>query len=164
MDKHQAKGKKAWMENDEESVFAAFVEEIHAYLDERGVTRTPFLRLRVEWLATLVVLMKRCEDGLAEAALQKPATTESAKTFSILLDTLIKIWERIQKVMNEIEDHCAKAGTPIDTGLADKMKPLLQRTEGIVESLLSKGAARPRRRAPKKPIDKSGVIDKILDT
>lgn len=162
MSEEQAAGEKAWMDEIEKTAFAAFADEIQSDLSKHSVEMTPFLRLRTEWLATLVVLRKRNEDGLADASLKKPADPDSAKTMSILLDNLFKIWERMQKVMNDIEDHCAKAGTPIDKGLADKVKPLLQRTEGIIESLLAKEAPKTRKRAPKKSVDKSAVMDTIV--
>lgn len=162
MNEEQATGGNAWMDEIEKTIFASFVDEIQSFLSEKSVKPTPFLRLRVEWLATLVVLRNRNEAGLADVKLKKPADPDSAKTMSILLDNLFKLWERMQKVMNEIEDYCAKAGTPIDKGLADKVKPLLQRTEGIIESLLAREAPKTRKHAPKKSVDKTAAMDTIV--
>jgi hypothetical protein len=54
-------------------------------------------------------------------------------------ESLAKARERLRKAMKELEDLCAKTGTPIDVGLADRVQPLLERTKGVLEDALQQG-------------------------
>lgn len=162
MSEEQAAGETVSTEKFNPEARTVFLGEIVGFLDDRGVRMTPLLKLRIETLATLWTLLKRTEAELNDVMATDLKDPENAKRFDALSDRWLKFSERTQKVVNDIEDHCAKAGTPIDKGLADKVKPLLQRTEGIIESLLAKEAPKTRKRAPKKSVDKTAVMDTIV--
>jgi hypothetical protein len=51
-------------------------------------------------------------------------------------EALGKAQERLRKAVKELEEYYARTGSPIEIGLADLMKPVLKRAEGVLEDAL----------------------------
>ena len=108
------------------------------------------MRSSVEEIAILDVLVCRLLAKLKTLALQGESADTLSRDFIVCVETLLKTLEKWRKAMNELEDVCAKAGTPIDVGVADKMKPLLRETQGVMDKALKQVAARPRKARPRR--------------
>lgn len=124
----------------------AFIEGIEALFERQGVVETPLTLLRVEDIFVNHTLALRAEQALADALAAQAGTgaDDSSKPLAPGFEESIgKARERLRKSMKELEESCAKAGTPIDIGLADVMKPILKKAEGVLESALR---AEPRKR------------------
>ena len=48
----------------------------------------------------------------------------------------------MRKAMKDLEDCCAKAGTPITPGIAESFKPMLKRAAGVMDDALRYEAER----------------------
>ncbi len=68
-----------------------------------------------------------------------------------LIETLGKAWERWRKAVKDLEDYLMRTGTPTEIAMADLMKPILKRTDGVLEDALEYEAAKGR---PPKDSDK----------
>lgn len=119
---------------------------------------TPLMEGRVEEIAILDVLVCRLLAKLKTLALQGESADTLSRDFIVCVETLLKTLEKWRKAMNELEDVCAKAGTPIDVGVADKMKPLLRETQGVMDKALKQVAARPRKARPRRAALQSGNL------
>jgi len=120
----------------------AFVDGMQALFTRQGVDETPLLLLRVEDILANYLLVLRAEKVLDDE-LARQATDPSKPVAPGFEENIGKVRERLRKSMKELEESCAKAGTPIDIGLADVMKPILKKAEGVLENALRTG---PRKR------------------
>ncbi len=130
-----AKGKD-WMTPEERVVTAAFVKQMEATFKVGGVVVTPLVVLRTEDVLVSHLMVQRIEQDLAQNDTEEPEPKDKRASPLALIEAAGKARERLRKAMKEFEDACAKAGTPIDTGLADRLRPLLQQTEGTIEDAL----------------------------
>ncbi len=127
--KELARGE-TWMTETERRLTRRFIRGMEPVLAERGVAHTPLLALRVHDVLVSYVLVRRLEAGLF------PGTTAEhgdERAVAAVVEAVSRARERMRKAMKELEDACTKAGTPIDTGLADVVKPLLRATAGLAE-------------------------------
>lgn len=114
-----------WMSADEAALTRHFVEGVEGMLKDRGVTENPLLVLRLSDIVVSWLLSRRLEDGLGGGAADEAPRTTSAQA-----EAVGKSRERLRKAIKELEEYCERAGTPIDTGLADRMKPVIQQIQG----------------------------------
>ncbi|MBP8130282.1 MAG: hypothetical protein KA184_11955 [Candidatus Hydrogenedentes bacterium] len=140
----------SWWLTGEAARYERFRGEMDRLFEERGVMPTPLMEGRVEEIAILDVLVCRLLAKLKTLALQGESADTLSRDFIVCVETLLKTLEKWRKAMNELEDVCAKAGTPIDVGVADKMKPLLRETQGVMDKALKQVAARPRKARPRR--------------
>lgn len=114
-----------------QSPIGVFVAEMSQLLAACGVAPTPTIVLRVHDVATTLTIALALEDplleGLAAGEQMPSAAVESAA----------KARERWRKAMKELEDSCARAGSPIDQGLPDEVRPLLRKAEGVLDAALT---------------------------
>jgi hypothetical protein len=116
----------AWMSEEETKLNREFVAGVKKVLRNRGVVENPLLALRVNDVVVSWLLVRRMELSLAE-----PEAPEGAlPTTPAQVDAIGKSRERLRKSIKDLEDYCTRAGTPTDTGLADVMKPVIQRVQG----------------------------------
>ena len=118
---------KTWMTVEESGLAKEFVTGLGKLLQRRGVVDNPLLVLRVDDVLVSWLLTRRLESGLAIPAEDdgpQPAITPAQ------VESIGKHRERLRKSVKELEDYCDRAGTPIDTGLADVMKPVIQQVQG----------------------------------
>lgn len=114
-----------WMTDEETELNGKFVRGVAKLLRSRGVTENPLLVLRVNDVVVSWLLTRRLEEGLGDDDSGVPVTTTSGQA-----DAIGKSRERLRKSIKDLEEYCARAGSPIDTGLADLMKPVIQQVQG----------------------------------
>lgn len=133
-----------------EDVARALAEHMLALFAACGVTTTPLVLLRLEDVLSSYLVVRRMQQAVWAADTEEQ---ESARAGLAALtagaEPLAKARERLRKAMNELETLCAKAGTPIDVGLADRVQPLLEQTKGVLDEALARG--RDAERSEKKP-------------
>lgn len=111
-----------------------FTDALRAHLDGHGVAPSPLVVARAADVQASLIDLVRIEDAHAvDAAAGEGVTAASAVARA---EAAGKARERLRKAMKELEDSCAKAGTPIEKGLADRVRPLLKRAEGVLEESL----------------------------
>ena len=118
-----------WMTEEEITLNRQFVRGVGKLLSDRGVAENPLLLLRVNDVVVSWLLARRMESSLAENN-GDDVSPEGPRTTPAQSDAIGKSRERLRKSIKDLEDYCARAGTPIDTGLADVMKPVIQQIQG----------------------------------
>lgn len=113
------------------SPIGVFVAEMSQLLAACAVVPTPTIVLRVHDVATTLTIALALEDPLLEGLAAGQEMPSSA------LESAAKARERWRKAMKELEDSCARAGSPIDQGLPDEVRPLLRKAEGVLEAALT---------------------------
>lgn len=100
-------------------------------LTRYGVDSTPWMLLRAADLVMSHIDVRRLEIQLAESVESGTAPSPTA------YDAAGKARERLRKAIKDFEDACARAGTPVDTGLADRVRPVLDRAAGVLDEALA---------------------------
>ncbi len=118
-----------WMNEEESALNRQFVQGVGELLHDRGVVLNPLLTLRINDVLVSWLLVRRMERNLAEVD-SSAELPEAPQTTPAQADAIGKSRERLRKSIKDLEDYCARAGTPIDTGLADAMKPVIQQVQG----------------------------------
>lgn len=121
-----------WMDEGERRQAREFINRMMKLFQGAGVLETPLLALRVQDLLVHWILAQRLERAL----LLSPEETPAEKALAAAADAIGKNRERIRKAMKELEEYCQKAGTPIDRGIADEMKPILEKTRDLPDAVL----------------------------
>ena len=114
-----------WMSDGEAELSRDLVRGLGKLLRARGVAENPLLVLRVNDVVVSWLLARRMEESLG-----CDGAGESARTTPAQADAVGKSRERLRKSIKDLEEYCVRAGTPIDTGLADLMKPVIQQVQG----------------------------------
>ena len=114
-----------WMSADELELNRQLVRGVEQLLKDRGVAENPLLVLRVDDIVVSWLLTRRMEASLGPGEDGQAPRTSAAQA-----DAIGKSRERLRKAIKELEEYCERAGTPIDTGLADLMKPVIQEIQG----------------------------------
>ena len=108
------------------------VQDMETLLDAHGVAPTPLVVLRVHDVLVSLLVTLQLERYVGEKG--AASSGDDAKCAVLPeVESAAKARERLRKAMKELEDACARAGTPIDQGLADEVKPLLKQAEGITD-------------------------------
>lgn len=115
-----------WMDPTEFDLNRKLVRGIAKLLKARGVAENPLLALRVNEVAVTWLVSRRVEAGLAP----EDDTSAAPRTSPAQAEAIGKARERLRKAIRELEEYCERAGTPIDQGLADLMKPVIQQIQG----------------------------------
>lgn len=134
-----------WLLPTENERYGRFHDDVDQLLTDRDVVVTPLIAGRVEEIAILDILIQRLL-GILKTLVPADQTVEKVNRDIIAcIETLLRALEKWRKAMNELEEGCAKAGTPIDLGIADKVKPMLRQTQGVMGKALQRGRAQPRK-------------------
>lgn len=121
------------LSDQEEDLAARFVTEMETALQAHGVYATPFVVLRVhDVLASMLVALRLERESIA-----LEAGPDAMRQRTTVIELAGKARERLRKAMKELEDTCAKMGTPIDQGLDEVMNPIIEAGEGILEDALA---------------------------
>jgi len=127
-----------WMTPTEKRLVNHLSTELTRFFEAYGVDLSPLLRLR----ARDVVLGALWVRGLESAyGTDLPVSGDDAngagdlKHRAFFLDTHGKAQERLRKAMKELEDHCARAGTPVDVNLANAVKPVMEKAPAVFSRL-----------------------------
>ena len=119
------------LHTDEAAYVQHLLDGLHALFAAHHVQTHALITLRVEELLVHALLARRAE---AEAFDAPPEDAAPRRTDP--LERAGKARERLRRAMKELEEACAKQGTPIDQPLPDRARPLLERTAGIAEGAL----------------------------
>ena len=121
-----------WMTREERTLAKWFVNHMAREFRERDVPQTPLLVVRVNDAMVSYLLARRAENllGFGQAEDGTPLPPAPAA-----YDQVGKAHERLRKAARELEDFCARAGKPINTGIADQLQPLMEHTRKITEKL-----------------------------
>lgn len=114
----------AWMTTPELRRYRRFVRALEEHCATHGVAWTPLLGLRLRDVAVCHLLVLRVEAALLQEdglELDPKAALPTA-----VAEAIGKAQERCRKAMRELEEYCVKAGTPIDQGIADVMRPIIR--------------------------------------
>lgn len=114
-----------WMSTEEAELNRQFVQGMGKVLKDRDVAENPLLVLRINDIVVSWLLARRMEESLGPDDQGQAVRTSAAQA-----DAIGKSRERLRKAIKELEEYCDRAGTPIDTGLADLMKPVIQQIQG----------------------------------
>ncbi len=106
-------------------ILTQFVQEQTALLLERGAEQTPILFARLYDLAGCFRDLLRVEDAY------------ELKPDAVGFETLGKARDRFRKAMRDYEDSLRRLGASGGNGLADSVRPLLERAKGALESVLT---------------------------
>ncbi len=107
-----------------------FMADLFKMLRQRQVNITPLVLIR-----TWIVVSSAVDAWHID---QADLETQDPKHHA-LPEALGKAHERLRKAMKDLEDCCTKQGRPPVLGLADRMKPILLKTRGILEEALAAG-------------------------
>jgi len=122
----------SWMTPEERRHTRKFVAAVNRLFQKRGVEVTPFLALRVTDVAVHHLLVRRLENTLVLDSAAGEATAPGPVCSPALADQIGKARERLRKAVREIEDACARAGRPIDIGIADRVLPIVRQTADLL--------------------------------
>ena len=126
----------------------AFLAGMEAFLREHRVVLTPLVVLRVDDVLMCYLIVRHLErvlhrEGVVREEIlhesgEAPAGSSKRVVVAVAamnpaLEQAAKGRERMRKAMKELEDACAKAGTPVTGGIADRVKPLMEMAEGVFE-------------------------------
>jgi hypothetical protein len=155
---------------DQLNAIAQLQREIQHMIAQHETPDSPTLTLHREEINVLHHMTVLLEYGLF-AAVTKPCEDESAQEgpdpfasarvsgtamkmwVKTLLDTnkpqsllpvfeqICKLRERLRKELVAMEAHCGKMGRPVATCLADRMLPILETADGVIEEALHLGPA-----------------------
>ena len=119
-----------WMTEEELRLIRRYVLCMKNFLIAWGVEESPLLCFRVGDLGLQWLIVRRLENGLAQQ--ENCEKTELPLATTALADHIGKGRERLRKAIRELEDTCARLGTPLDTGLADQLAPLMRETRALL--------------------------------
>ena len=134
-----------WMSDGDRTAHRRMLTALRRFVHRMGVKETPLLALHAADLTATALLVGRMERELAGFAAGAGETMPNHDTretdarlraLIALADAIGKTRERMRKAMKELEDYCTRAGTPIDAGIADIMKPIVKKADGVLEEIL----------------------------
>ncbi len=133
-----------WLSEHEAERSAKRYEALSDWVERRGAEETPAVGMLKEDLVMNDLLLLRLEEQLWT---WKEPATDDKKTGRdkelALLEAYGRWQDRRRRAMNEFEDQIARTGTPLGGGLADQLKPLLKKTEGVLDDAID-GTTRQR--------------------
>ncbi len=110
---------------DEAPLMESLLRELDALFTRNEVTVSPLLAMRVEDALVAFLAVRR--------VLEMAPEDQNGKPFHDYLEQLNKAIERRRKAVKELEDTCERAGAPLEQGLAERLLPLIERAEGVIE-------------------------------
>ncbi len=132
-----------WLPDDERVAHQRMLAALRRFFRRMGVQDTPLLAMHAADLIATALLVARLERELAGFAAGETTNNQDTREADARLRALIaladavgKARERMRKAMKELEDYCTRAGTPIDAGIADIMKPIVRKVDDVLEQSL----------------------------
>lgn len=110
---------------DDLPLMESLLRELDALFARNEVAVSPLLAMRVEDALVAFLAVRRVLEAAPEEHQGKP--------FHDYLEQLNKAIERRRKAVKELEDTCERAGAPLEQGLAERLLPLIERAEGVIE-------------------------------
>ena len=128
----------------------AFLEEMESMLETRGVAKTVPVALRVVEVLSATLTARALEQAVYTKGVVQQEENDADPKLHPFLEAMAKAMERRRKALSELEDSCARVGKPIEAGLAETLRPLLKRADGVLEDALDY-ERRKKARKPKNP-------------
>ncbi len=120
----------AWMTDEECVVMRRLVAAVRRMFKAYGVQASPLVSLRVMDVGVHYLLARRLELHLTPR--DDDTGAEGLLVSGSVADHIGKTRERLRKAIRELEDACARMGTPVDVGIADKVLPLVRETRDLL--------------------------------
>ena len=127
---HETCWRETWMTEEERQIMRRFMAAIRRLFKVKGVRETPLLALRVIDVGIHCLLTRRLELVLMPCV--KDTGEVTLDISGPQADHIGKTRERLRKAIRELEDACARLGSPIDVGLADRLLPLVRETQDLL--------------------------------
>ena len=128
----------AWMSAGELEITRRMVKQLRKCFKAAGAAETPLLALRCDDIIVSFLLVRRLEEQLGAVGVPADAGGKTTLTLGAVVEAIGKARERMRKAMKDLEESCAKLGTPIDQGIAEVMQPILAKAQGVAEAALEK--------------------------
>lgn len=122
----------SWLTREERIYIRKFLVAVQQLFLAKGVQDSPLLILRVGDVATHLLLVRRQELALVQTDESK--AMDAAALNGPLAEQIGKSRERLRKAIKELEEACARLGTPVDTGIAGEMLPLVRQTADLLQN------------------------------
>lgn len=113
-----------WMTSQEHDLNRDLIRAIAEFLAAAGVPETALVALRVNDVAATWLLVRRLETVLTPAQGEPAPCPTSAQA-----DAIGKCRERLRRAIKELEECCARTGTPVRQGLVEHMHQTIQKVE-----------------------------------
>ncbi|MDX9975522.1 MAG: hypothetical protein RBU21_21225, partial [FCB group bacterium] len=107
--------------------------------------------LRLVEVLSATLTARALEQSVYDKGVVQHADDGADPKLHPFLEAMAKAMERRRKALSELEDSCACAGKPAEFNLADSLRPLLKRTEGILEECLEPARKSTARRTARNP-------------
>lgn len=117
-----------WLTREERVYIRKFLGAVQQLFLSSGVKDSPLLALRVVDVAVHLLLTRRQELALIPA----DSNDGTPELSGALADQIGKGRERLRKAVKELEEACARLGSPVDTGIAGQMLPLVRQTADLL--------------------------------
>jgi myo-inositol-1-phosphate synthase len=117
-----------WLTPEERVYIRKFLGAVHQLFLSSGVKDSPLLALRVVDVAVHLLLSRRQERAL----IPEEKCDGTPELSGALADQIGKGRERLRKAIKELEEACARLGSPVDTGIAGQMLPLVRQTSDLL--------------------------------
>jgi hypothetical protein len=108
-------------------------------LKRRGAKETSFLWFHVRRVSTAWLIVQNIEQSLLKALDGEPGLQNmdpKKDRAAALLEAHDKADDRWRKALKDLEDYLDKTCAPAGMSLADRMKPILKKAEGVLEEAL----------------------------
>ena len=130
-------------------VAEAYLRNLNAELKERQIVETPRILLLADQVLASYLVVRLIEQRLWSCSPPKddeePGTVKACQLMPIEASGKASSTarERHRKSIRDIEEACAK-GTARPLGIADRMKPVFKKAEGVLEEILAHADAKRR--------------------
>ena len=125
---------RSWMRPCEHELNGEFVTGLAAHYGTEAIEANPLVALRVNDVAVHYLLVLRVEEALGRA--REGGGEDDPQKQAAMIDTVLRTRERLRKTMKELEEILARVGSGPGQGLADIMKPIMKRAEGVLEEVM----------------------------
>lgn len=122
--------------DDDGTAARAYLAEMEAMLKERGIPKSVPVALRLVEVLSATLTARALEQAVYDKGVVQGGTDEVDPKLHPLVEAMAKAMERRRKALSELEESCACAGKPAEFNLPDALRPLLKRTEGVLEDAL----------------------------
>jgi len=121
-----------WMTEEERRIMGYFMVLIRRLFKARGIQDTPLIALRAIDVGIHCLLVRRLELVLTPTVKENGEITLDIS--GAMADHIGKTRERLRKAIRELEDACARLGSPVDVGIADQLLPLVRETRDLLQN------------------------------
>jgi hypothetical protein len=126
-----------------------FDRELLRALKRCGAKEDPFSLLYAYSFSTAFLVIRHIEGMLFDLWTTAPREGEldsKKDREAALTEAVGKAHERGRKALKDLQDYLEKIGSPTDIALADVMRPVLKKADGVLEDALEFEARKQRRK------------------